>query len=139
MLIGMFIRKGANIILNIRRWLFPLFFGFGLVLAALELHLLKHFDLLVYNSHTLGFSIMAISACYFALSKTDSQDSFLSSHGKNYAKRIYAFSQPIYFIIMFISTIIAQKYFGIIRAFSSFIVFLICLLIAYIIGIVKLQ
>ena len=137
MLIGMFIRKHANSILNIKRWIFPVLFAAGLLLAALELILLSRFKLLVYTGHMFGFSIMAISVCCFALSKTGSSDAFLPEHSRSYAKRIYALSQPVYFIVMFGLRIIAQEYFALIQAFGSIIIFAICLFIAYITGIIK--
>ena len=138
MLLGMIIRRYANSILNVNRKVFPVFFLIGLLLAALEVYLLTRFKLLVYTGHTVGFCIMAVSVCCFALSKTDCRDSFLSSHGNNYAKRIYAFSQPVYFvIIVLLSSIVTKKYWVAAKAFSGVTTFLICLLISYLIGLVK--
>ena len=137
MLIGMFIRYKANTILNINRWLFPVLFAVGFLLAAAELNLLAHFKLLIYTGHTVGFAIMAISACCFALSLTDTRDSFLTSHGRSFAKRIYVCCQPVYFIMMFTVSYVLPEYYFVIRAFSPFIVLTICLIIAYVTGVVK--
>ena len=137
MLLGMIIRKYANTILNIRRWLFPVFFAVGLALSLAEYLLLKHFNLLIYGGHMIGFAVMATSVCCFALSKTESKSSFISSHGRNYAKRIYALSQPVYFVFIIATGITAGNLYYYIRAFSSIFVYLICLAIAYGIGVAK--
>lgn len=137
MLIGMFIRKHANRILNIRRFFFPLLFITGLFLAILELNLLSHFSVLRYTGHMIGFGIMAFSVCCFALSKTDSKMTFLSSHGKNFTKRMYAFAHPVYLVFMLLTGTILGKYFIFAKAFGSIFVFIICFIIAYAIGVAK--
>ena len=91
----------------------------------------------VLTGHTVGFGIMAVSVCCFALSKTDGRDTMIAAHGRNYAKRIYYLCQPMHAVILILASITIPEYFTFLMEYGSIFVFLICFIIAFAIGVAK--
>lgn len=145
MLIGMILRKHAGIILRIKRWIYPLLFVFGIVMAFFELFILLRIDKLAFTGNFIGLGVMAVAACCFAVSKTDMKDTFFAIHGRNYSRRLYALAQPICFTMVYVLSIFSSKaktrtaYIIIsqIANFKTVVAFVICLLIAFLIGLIK--
>lgn len=137
MLLGMLIRKNADKVLTLPRFLYVVFFVIGTVLAALEVFLLSYFHILTYYGHLIGLGVMALSLCCLALSAPQMKKNFITAHGRSYAKRIYVLCQPVSLAITFLVSLSTTKYIQYVVAFKSIIVFFICLAIAFLIGIVK--
>ena len=138
MLLGMVIRKHANAILNIPRFVFAILFVLGFAMAIAELVALNKFELFVYGGHTVGFMVMAVSLCCFALANTNSSQSFVSIHGRSYSKRIYYLCPVVNMIALnLIQTAVPKRYRGSMGDFISVFIYLICLFLAYAIGKLK--
>ncbi len=137
MLIGMLIRKNADKVLNIKRFIYVIIFFVGIILSVAEIRILSHFKMLIYTGHMIGFGIMAISVCCFALSKPIIKDNFLGYHGRSYARRMYALCQPVSIFTRVICSIIKPEFSNITTQYGSIISFVICLIIAFLIGIIK--
>ena len=138
MLTGMLIRKNADRLLTLRRPLYILFFIAGLALALLELFLLSYFHILIYYGHLIGFGIMALSLCCLALSAPKIKENFITAHGRNYARRIYALCQPVSILVnLSLGFTIVPEYFRYVIEYKSIIVFFVCLGISYLVGLVK--
>ena len=137
MLLGMLIRKNADRLLTLRPRVYVIFFVIGMALAVLEVFLLSYFHILTYYGHLIGLGVMALSVCCLALSAPQMKKTFITAHGRNYAKRIYVLCQPVSLAITLLVSSSATKYVQYIVAFKSIIVFFICLVIAFLIGIIK--
>ena len=137
MLLGMLVRKHADRLLGFRGIYYVLLFLIGAALAYLELRVLTHFNILTYTGHIIGLGIMALSVCLLALSETQTDASFIAAHGRSYAKRIYALCQPVYTIILIILPSVLPAYSSYIAEYLSIIIYLVCLLFAFLIGLVK--
>lgn len=138
MLLGMVIRKHANSILNIPRYVFAILFVLGFAMSIAELVALNKFELFVYGGHTVGFMLMAVSLCCFALANTNRSQSFVAIHGRSYSKRIYYLCPVVNMIALnLIQTAVPKRYRGSIGDFLSVFIYLICLFLAYAIGKLK--
>lgn len=139
MLIGMIIRKYVNKFESIPRIIYVILFLVGIACAVGEFLLLQKLGLLVYTGNAVGYAIMAISVCLFAVSEPVRTQNFLTNHGKSYARRMYALCQPVYFILWFIVRLVDESRLSTISQFGSIIVFGICFVIAYLTGVVKYE
>lgn len=137
MLIGMFIRSKVDILSKIPRFTYWILFIVGLLAAIAEIEVLSRIGKLTYTGHTVGFGIMAISLCCFAISRPVIKKNFLSYHGRSYSKRMYAFCQPAFFVCWIFTALINPALVGIVRAYGSIISFALSFLITFIIGIVR--
>lgn len=131
MLIGMFLRKNVDKLSKIPRFVYLILFPVGLILAILEIELLNRFGKLAYPGHAIGFGIMAISLCCFALSNPKEYKNFFSKHGANYSRRMYAYCQPVSLIIWMITYTFIPKLYNYVNVIGSL---LISFLLAIIVG-----
>lgn len=138
MLLGMVVRKHANALFNIPRYVHMIFFAIGFFMALAEYVTLNRLNLFVYGGHAVGFIIMAVSICCFALSNTAISDSFVAIHGRNYSKRIYYFCPLVNMIALnLIQSAVPKRMRGTVDDFISVIIYLVCLFLAYAIGKLK--
>lgn len=137
MLIGMLLRKYVDKLDSVPKIVYVITFFVGLAIAVGELLLLQKLGLLVYTGNAIGYAIMAISVCLFALKDPVMNRNFLAVHGKNYSRRMYAFSQPVYLILWVIVGAINTSALPTMQLFSSVIVFAICLVLAYLVGVAR--
>ena len=138
MLLGMLIRQNAGKLLTLRRRTYIFFIIAGIGLAVLEYFLLKHFGILVYFGHMIGFGVMAASLCCLALSATKTKNTAITVHGRGYAMRIYALCQPVnLFITVFMGLNIVPKYFGYIMEYKSIIIYFVCLALSILLSVIK--
>lgn len=136
MLCGMLLRKHVDLLSKIPRHIYLLFFPIGLAAAIGEIELLRYFGKLVYTGHTIGFGIMALSLCCYSLSRTRVLKGFLSNHGRNYSRRMYALCQPVALLCWFITKMTNPQDLYIIYEYSSLISLVICYAITFLIGFV---
>ena len=136
LLLGMLIREHAEFFLGMKRkWIYLLIFAVGLGLAYLEIALLANFGVLVYTGHMIGYGIAGAAICCFALSMPHiGYKGFTALHGSSYAKRIYAFCQPVAFGLTFLAQALPVEMAYILVMYLGIFVYLICLLLAYLIG-----
>ncbi|MBR3144946.1 MAG: hypothetical protein IKF53_03520 [Clostridia bacterium] len=139
MLIGMLIRKNVDYLPKIKQFVYVIMFFVGLLLAVGEVELLKHIGKLVYLGHTIGFGVMAVSLCCFTLSKAKERKGFISNHGRNYSRRMYALCQPVALVCWIITLLVIPKYLLFIRVFSSIISFVISFIIVFIYGMLRVD
>ena len=137
MLIGMYLRKHVDKLTKIPRFVFLLTFLGGLLAAFGEFTLLGYLNKLVYPGHVIGFGIMALSLCCFAISKPKMKKNFFSRHGAVYSRRMYALCQPVAIIAWMGTALIKPEYLMIVREFGFAISFVVSFLIALIISLVR--
>ena len=137
MLIGMFLRKNVDKLKKIPRFVYLLLFPVGLLAAIAELEFLNRIGKLIYLGHTIGFGIMALSLCCFAIAKPEAKKNFLSNHGMSYSRRMYALCQPVSFVCWIVTALINPGYIGIVRKFSCIISLIICFIISFFITLIK--
>ena len=125
MLIGMFLRKNVDKLSKIPRFVYLILFPVGLLLAISEIEILNHIGKLVYPGHTIGFGLMALSLCCFALTKPKEYKNFFSKHGAAHSRRMYAYCQPVSLIIWMITFATVPKLFNYINCVVSFVISLI--------------
>ena len=140
MLIGMLLRKFVDKLYNIPRFIFIITFVLGIGISVGEIFLLRALGMLVYTGNMIGYAVMALSVCCFAVGSPDTIDTFLGNHGGSYAKRMYALCQPVY-LIMFVICLILKKVelLPTLREFASIISLVVCFIIAFFIGLVKFK
>lgn len=137
MLIGMLIRKSVDKLDIMPRIVYAITFLMGIAVAVGERLLLQKLGLFVYAGNSVGYLIMAISACCYALSDPVMSKNFLSNHGRSYARRMYALCQPVYFIIWVIVGAINVSALPTVSLLGSVICFAICFVRAYFMGVIK--
>ena len=134
MLIGMLIRKYIDKLSRVPQFVFLITFAVGILFAVGELFLLDRFGLLATTGNTIGYAIMAISICCFAFVDPDIGDSFLGSHGGNYARRMYACCQPVALLLWMGFRIIHPDLLETVTQLQSVICFALCLALAFLLG-----
>ncbi len=137
MLVGMLLRKYIDKLAKIPRYVYIILFPVGLMAAVAEIELLRYIGKLVYLGHTVGFGIMAVSICCFTLTRAEVKNNFLSEHGRNYSRRLYAFCQPVSLICCIATVIVKPQFLLIVKSYSCFISFLISFLIIFAMSTVK--
>ena len=137
MLIGMYLHKHVDTLAKLPRVIYLLLFPVGLLAAILEIEALGRSGKLIYMGHTIGFGIMALSLCCFAIAKPEEKINFLSKHGNNFSKRMYAFCQPVSFATWLLTTFFSPSLAGFIRNYSCFISLMICSIISLLIFLIK--
>lgn len=138
MLIGMQIRKYGSKLLTRPKWLYGILFVAGVALAYGEGELLSRLGKLRNYSSLIGFWIMAIAVCCFALSLSQIRSNFFSVHGKSYASRFYVIWEPITLLLTILFTVFSPK--NALRyliEYRSIIVCVVCFLIALLISLIK--
>lgn len=109
-------------------------FVLGVAAAYGEFALLSRFNLIAYTGHSLGFGLMALSACCLFLDLQANQWDFAAVHGREFAWCIYAISQPVGLLLLFVTSLVSPGLFGIVQAFGGVCVYLVCLPLAFCIG-----
>ena len=137
MLIGMFLRKYVDKLTKIPQFVYLILFPIGLLAAIAEIEILSYIGKLAYIGHTIGFGLMALALCCFALAKPTVKKNFLSKHGSSYSRRMYALCQPVSFISLVATTFINPSLSVFVTEYRCIISFIICFIIAFIIGLVK--
>ncbi|MBR4172784.1 MAG: hypothetical protein IKR46_00235 [Clostridia bacterium] len=137
MLFGMLIRDNAERLLNFHAVIYIFLFVVGIALTCGELELLSKYDILIYYGHMIGLGVMAAAICMLALSDINAKKTFITDHGRSYGTRIYALCQPVYLGITLLLNIVVEQYVGYIIEYRSIIIFVICLVLSYVIGVFK--
>ena len=137
MLVGWFLFEKKDKLVKVPSWLWIVLLVLGIGAAMGEWVLLARTGYLVYTGHFVGYGIMAISACGLVLKKEDKKSNFAVAHGPHYAWRIYYLSQPVGHALLLITFYLLPWYYGVTRALLGLLVYLVCLLIAFIIGKLK--
>ena len=134
MLFGMFLRKYIDRLARIPRFVYAITFFAGIVLSVGELFLLSKLGKLVYSGNMIGYAVIAISVCCFAVTEPDIGNSFLGSHGGSYARRMYAAAQPVSLLVWMFCNEFYPDGLQTVNQFGSVICFVICFAIAVLIG-----
>lgn len=136
MLIGMLLRRGIDKLARIPRFVYIITFFAGIGCAIGERLLLEKLGRFVYSGNAIGYAIMAISLCLFAVTLPDIGPSFLGSHGGSYARRMYALCQPVSLLLWVVVAAINEEYLSTLAEFASVICFAICFALAFLVGLV---
>ncbi len=139
MLIGMLLRKYVDQLSRIPRFVYIITFVAGILLSVGELLLLATFNKLVYTGNTIGYAVMAISFCCFAIVGPEAKQSFFASHGRSYSRRMYALCQPVSLLVWFIFNLVDPQMLSAMMQLNSIICFVVCLGLAFLIGLIKLN
>ena len=134
MIVGMLLRKYVDKLASIPRYVYIILFPVGLLAAIGEIELLNRIGKLVYLGHTIGFGIMALSLCCFTLSKAKVSKGFLSDHGRNYSRRMYALCQPVSLICWITTAIVNPQYLSQVKEYTCLISLVLSFVIAFIIS-----
>ena len=97
-LLGKFLREKRESFLMIRKWKFILFFVLGAGLVILEMFILGRTGNLVYQGHMIGFGVMAVCACGFALSIPIENGNRIVHYDPAIAGFTYIFMNPLYYV-----------------------------------------
>ena len=136
-LLGMFLREKTERLKAVPGWAYLLVFLLGGGLAVGERYLLDSLGKLVYERHMIGYGVMAAAACGWAVSRPHMKRTFFSSRGRQYAKRVYALANPVYFGILLLAYWVFPRYYGVAERLAGPIVYAACLLLCAIITGVK--
>ena len=139
MLIGMLIRKYVDKLSKIPRFVYIITFFGGILLALGEFFLLRSLGLLVSAANFIGYAVMAISFCGFAISEPLVGEGFLETHGSSYARRMYALCQPVSFLTWLVSRQFFPDALATVMEFNSILCLIICFVAAFFIGLVKFK
>ena len=139
MLAGMYLRKNIDRIGRIPRFVYLITFVLGVLISIGERILLQNTGLLGYTGNAVGYAVMAFSVCLYALCDPDEEEGLLRHHGRSYTKRMYAFAQPVSFIICYIFQKFIPEIYSFIWDLRSVISFIICLALAFFIGFLRFQ
>ena len=139
MLIGMLLRRGIDKLARIPRFVYIITFFAGIGCAVGERLLLEKLGQFVYSGNAIGYAIMAISVCLFAVTLPDIGPIFLGSHGGNYARRMYALCQPVYLLLWVVVTAINEEFLSTLAELASVICFAICFALAFLIGLLRFR
>ena len=139
MLIGMLLRRGIDKLARIPRFVYIITFFAGIGCAIGERLLLGKLGRFVYSGNAIGYAIIAISLCLFAVTLPDIGRSFLGSHGGSYARRMYALCQPVYLLLWVVVTAINEEYLPTLAEFASVICFAICFALAFLVGLFRFR
>lgn len=139
MLIGMLLRKNIAKLARIPRYVYMITFFAGALCAIGEFLLLQRLGLLVYTHNAIGFAVMALSVCCFAISKPEAKESFLAEHGGHYARRMYVLCQPVFMLLWLFHLRFHPLVLSSFIRFGSVICFPICFGLAFVIGWVKFR
>lgn len=139
MLIGMLLRRGIDKLARIPRFVYIITFFAGIGCAVGERLLLEKLGRFVYSGNAIGYAIMAISLCLFAVTLPDIGPSFLGSHGGSYARRMYALCQPVSLLLWVVVAAINEEYLSTLAEFASVICFAICFALALLLGLVRFR
>ena len=137
MLIGMYLRKHIDKFGQLRRWIYAATFILGILCAVGEISLLRKLNLFIYTGNAIGYGIMAISVCCYAVTDPNIGNGFLGNHGGNYARRMYYLCQPIYLTVWVLCELLKPASLSVVSEFGSVICFAVCLIISYFIGLIK--
>ena len=137
MLIGMYLHKNVDKLAKFSAFKYLILFPVGLLMAFAEIELLRRLGKLIYAGHTIGFGLMAVSLCCFALAKPDVKDNFLSRHGRGYSTRMYVLCQPVSFLTWLVAAIINPAYTVYVRVYSCIISLIIAFIISFFISFIK--
>lgn len=138
LLVGMFIREKTESFKKRRLRTYIILFLSGAVLVIGEMVLLAWLRKFNYEGHMLGYGIMAIAICGFALLWGDMERNQLTVHARNFARRIYVLHSPVFYFLLLFEMNRAPQVLNTFIEFSSLIVYMVCLLIAVAISIVKM-
>ncbi len=129
MLIGMYMRKHVDKLARVHRFLYLLLFPVGLAAAVGEIELLNHIGKLAYAGHTPGFGLMAFSLCCFVIVKPAKRNNYFSRRGGNFSLRMYAFCQPVSFVVWLLLYRINPVYAATEKSFDIAISLAVCAII----------
>lgn len=136
MLLGRYLYEKKDKLKKIPSWVLGVLFLLGVAATFGELALLNSLGCFVYSGHLIGYGMMALAACGFFLKKEDMKSNFAASHGRTYSRRIYLLSQPVGHILL-IAVMFIPPLYGMTYALAGGLAYLVCLLIAFITGLVK--
>ena len=139
LLIGMLMREKKESLKNLPTWEYIVLFFIGGGLAIGEIYFLVRIGKAVYPGHMIGYGVMAVAICGLAVVWEDMKRNQLSVHGESFAKRVYAFHNPVYaFLLLFVMSQVPQNG-GTFMYFQGVIVYLVSLLICVVISLVKMM
>ena len=139
MLIGMLLRKYIDKFARVPRFVYGITFFAGIGCAIGERILLEKIGWFVYSGNAVGYAIMALSFCLFALIAPNIGNGLLGNHGGNYARRMYALCQPVYLLLWVTAGAINKSLLLTLADFSSIICFVICFALAFVIGLIRFR
>ena len=139
MLIGMLLRRGIDKFSRIPRFVYIITFFAGIGCAIGERLLLEKLGRFAYSGNAIGYAIMAISVCLFAVTLPDIGPSFLGMHGGSYARRMYALCQPVHLLLWMAVSAINERFLPTFTQYASVICFAVCFAFALLVGFVRFK
>ena len=143
MLLGRFVYEKRAKLLALQWPVWPAGFALGAGMTFGEFTLLSRLGFLDYvNNYTVyavGFCVMALCACCGFLRWDDMHRNFLTAHGKSYSRRIYAMSQPVGLLLLVGLLAVSNGLYNLTRSLGGIVVYLVCLLLAFLYGVVTRQ
>ena len=136
-LLGRLLREKREKLETVKGWVYCLVFALGAGLAVGEIYLLDYLGKLYYDSHMIGFGVMAAACCGWAVSRPHMKRTFFSKQGRKYAKRVYVLANPVYYGMLLITSWKFPQFFENIVYYAGPIVFAVCLLICVFITLVE--
>ena len=134
LLLGSLLRRHSERLFLPSPLLYWVLFFFGALLAVGEILLLSYFDKLVYLGHTIGYGMMAVSACCLALTNPEEELGWLFRHARCLSRFIYAMHQPVGLILPMILPVFGEPVSSVILISGGVSVFLFTFLTALPVG-----
>jgi len=130
LLLGMLIREKEETLCNVPAWVYAVILVIGGGMAVGEVYALSQAGKLVYLGHMLGYGVMAFATCGLALAWEDMGPNPFSFHGGTHAKRIYAWHNPVYYLLVYCVMRFRPQSMDAVAIYGSIIVFLLCWLVS---------
>lgn len=137
LLLGMLIREKEETLCNVPAWVYAVIIVIGGGMAVGEVYALSQAGKLVYLGHMLGYGVMAFATCGLALAWEDMGPNPFSFHGGTHAKRIYAWHNPVYYLLMYCVMRFRPQSMDAVAIYGSIIVFLLCWLVSIVYSFAK--
>lgn len=116
----------------------PLIWGgllaLGVILALSETLLLSYTGKLVYAGHTIGYGVMALALCCIALVHPEEELGGMFRHARCLARFIYAFHQPVGFLISLLLPLFGGRIASVVLSFGGISVFVFTMIPALLVG-----
>ena len=103
-------------------------------LGLVEILLLSYTGKLVYAGHTIGYGVMALALCCIALVHPEEELGGMFRHARCLARFIYAFHQPVGFLISLLLPLFGGRIASVVLSFGGISVFVFTMIPALLVG-----
>lgn len=134
LLLGALLRRHTERLFRINPLIWGGLVALGIVLAVSEALLLSYTGKLVYTGHTIGYGVTALALCCIALVHPEEELGGMFRHARCLARFIYAFHQPVGFLLPLLLSPFGEKVASVVLSFGGIAVFVFTLLPALLAG-----